>query len=117
MKANVLQQEHIARYARPNGADDLPADAVAKLAHRAAEELCNADTHGIQTQFRDGDAVRAAEVRHENDGRSAVQKQFERRYGGPDAGVVLDRRPFEGNVVVDADEDHLPGYICILDPS
>jgi hypothetical protein len=117
MESNVLQHEHIARYARPNGARDLPADAVAKLAHRAAEELCKADTHGIEPQFRDGDAVWAAEVRHENDDRAAVQEQFERRYGGPDAGIVLDRRPFEGNVVVDADEDYLPGYVCILDSS
>jgi hypothetical protein len=117
MEANVLQQEDIARRARPNGARDLPANAVAKLAHGAAEKLCKAFGYGIQPQFRDGDAVRAAEVRHKNKSRSAVQKQFECRQGCPDAGIVLDRRPFEGNVVVNANEDHLPRNVCILDPS
>jgi hypothetical protein len=74
VEAEILQQNHVAGLGLGAGGLDFRADAVVEELHRLAEQLRERIGDGLEGKFLDALAVRAAEVAHQDDRRTLVER-------------------------------------------
>jgi hypothetical protein len=106
LKADVLQQQHIAAV-QPSG--ELPgpvADRFGRELHHIPDQLGQTRRHGLQREVGVV-ALGASQVRDQHQRRAALSQLLDRGQGGPDAGIVGDRSVVKRDVEVHSHKDPL----------
>src|ERR1700745_1961054 len=115
MEAEVFQRQHFAvaqGFALPFRAWT---DAIEGKCHGLAEEFFQLLGGGPQRILGIGTTLWTAKVRGENEARTLLDGEAQRREGFADARVIGDDRVLERNVEVDADEDAFAFQIEVVD--
>ncbi len=113
--AQVFQQGHLAVLERLDRAPRALADHIGGEGHVLAEQLAEPRGDGRERVFRVDLALGPAQVGADDDLGAPFEQGLDRRHRRPDAAVVGDRLPVEGDVEVGAHEHAPPLHVEIVE--
>ncbi len=113
LKAGVLQQDHVTRFHRLDGAFNLGTDAIIQLGDGFAEQLTQPVSYRVHTKLWLGLAFGPAQVTHQHHGPALIDQVLNGRQCGTDASIIGHDAILEGHVEIDTHQHTLALHIYV----